>query len=110
MTCGGDALSLVRRGLPHVIVLVHVLAFGTVDSIMGKMRAIFNDAARRGDWDPRLQLGNPASDSSLNKYLKAVTSEQLQARTLPTQATPLFADDLLQLCMIGNSSVKTSPL
>ena len=74
------------------------LAFGTIDSIIGKLRAIFNEAGRRGEWDPRLLLGNPASDSSLKNYLKAVTSEQLQARTLPTQANPLFVDDLQQLC------------
>ena len=36
------------------------LAFGTVDSLIGKLRTIFNEVGRRGEWDPRLLLGNPA--------------------------------------------------
>ncbi|KAK3743589.1 hypothetical protein QZH41_010230, partial [Actinostola sp. cb2023] len=45
-------------------------AYGTVDSLIGKLRAIFNEADRRGEWDPRLLIGNPATDLSLKKYLR----------------------------------------
>ncbi|KAK3747892.1 hypothetical protein QZH41_001356 [Actinostola sp. cb2023] len=62
-----------------------------------KLRAIFNENGRRGDWDPRLLVGNPATDISLRRYIKVITAEQLQARTLPKQATPFFVSDLVRL-------------
>ena len=70
------------------------LAFGTMDSLIGKLHAIFNESGRRGEWDPRLLLGNPATDLSLKQYLKCVTA---QAQVTPKQATPFFINDLLQL-------------
>ena len=73
------------------------LAYGTVDSLIGKLRALFNESGRRGEWDPRLLIGNPATDISLKQYLKAVTAEQLQAQITPTQATPVFVRDLVRL-------------
>jgi len=73
------------------------LAYGSVDSQVGKLRAIFNENGRRGDWDPRLLVGNPATDISLRRYIKVITAEQLQARTLPKQATPFFVSDLVRL-------------
>ena len=73
------------------------LAYGTVDSLIGKLRALFNESGRRGEWDPRLLIGNPATDISLKQYLKAVTAEQLQAQITPTQATPVFVHDLVRL-------------
>ena len=73
------------------------LAYGTVDSLIGKLRALFNESGRRGEWDPRLLIGNPATDISLKQYLKAVTAEQLQAQITPTQATPVFVHDLVLL-------------
>ena len=73
------------------------LAYGTVDSLIGKLRALFNESGRRGEWDPRLLISNPATDISLKQYLKAVTAEQLQAQITPTQATPVFVHDLVRL-------------
>ena len=67
-----------------------------MDFLIGKLRAIFNEFGRRGEWDPRRLLGNPATDLSLKQYLKAVTAEQLQAQTVPKQASPFFVNDLLQ--------------
>ena len=68
-----------------------------MDSLIGKLRALFNESGRRGEWDPRLLIGNPATDISLKQYLKAVTAEQLQAQITPTQATPVFVHDLVRL-------------
>ena len=45
----------------------------------------------------RLGLGNPAADSSVKDYLRLVTTEQLQARVTPRQATPFFLDKLARL-------------
>ena len=66
------------------------LSYNTVDSYIGKLRAIFHAVGRRGEWDLRLGLGNPTADSSVKDYLRLVTTEQLQALVTPRQATPLF--------------------
>ena len=71
------------------------LAYTTVDSYIGKLRSLFSELGRQGDWNRSLLLGNPAADNLLKDYLKAVTEEQLQARITPKQATPLFPDKLL---------------
>ena len=65
------------------------LSYKTVDSYIGKLRAIFHAIGRDGEWDRRLGLGNPAADKSVKDYLRLVTAEQLQARITPKQATPL---------------------
>ena len=70
------------------------LSYNTVDSYIGKLRAIFHAC---GEWDLRLGLGNPAADSSVKDYLRLVTTEQLQARVTPRQAAPFFLDKLAQL-------------
>jgi hypothetical protein len=75
------------------------LAYKTVDSYIGKLRAIFHSIGRDGEWDKRLGLGNPAADKSVKDYLRLVTAEQLQARVTPKQATPFFVDKLTQLCV-----------
>ena len=64
------------------------LSYNTVDSYIGKLRAIFHAVGRRGKWDLRLGLRNPAADSSVKDYLRLVTSEQLQARVTPRQGLP----------------------
>ncbi|KAK3734287.1 hypothetical protein QZH41_015130, partial [Actinostola sp. cb2023] len=73
------------------------LAYGTVDSYIGKLRAIFRNTGQDEPWDGRLQSGNPASAQVVRDYLEAVTSEQLQARVTPKQAHPLFMQKLLLL-------------
>ncbi|KAI8490250.1 hypothetical protein Bbelb_319880 [Branchiostoma belcheri] len=61
------------------------LAFKTVDSYVGKLRAIFNDRGRGGEWDERLGIGNPAA-------------EQLSQGTTPRQAKPVFLDKIIKVC------------
>ena len=73
------------------------LAAGSVDSMLGKLRAIFNDHDRVGDWDERLGFGNPAASRKLRKYLKFVKEEQAAAGLTAKQATPLFVDKLARL-------------
>ena len=77
---------------------VDVLSYKTVDSYIGKLRAILHSIGRDGEWDKRQGLGNPASDKSVKDFLRLVTAEQLQARVTPKQATPFFVDKLTQLC------------
>ena len=73
------------------------LSYNTVDSYVGKLRSIFNEIGRQGDWNRALLIGNPASDSLVKQYLKSVSEEQLQARVTPKQATPFFVDKLATL-------------
>ena len=57
----------------------------------------FKKAGREGDWNSALGLGNPAASAEVRAYLKAFTSEQLQAAVTPKQATPLFLVKIVQL-------------
>ena len=73
------------------------LSYNTVDSYIGKLRAVFKKIGRQNDWDVSLGLGNPAASLPVKEYLKSVTAEQLEARIIPKQATPLFVNKLLLL-------------
>ena len=76
------------------------LAFKTVDSYIGKLRAIFNEAGRTGDWNSLLGFGNPAASVVVQSYLKAVSEEQLRAHIVPKQAVPFFLPKLLLLARL----------
>ena len=65
-----------------------------MDSLIGKLRAIFISAGMGGVWDDNLGTGNPASHRSVKAYLQAVKEEQARARVRPKKATPLFLDKL----------------
>ena len=73
------------------------LAFGTVDSVVGKLRAIFNQWGRTLE-DTRLPgYGNPAASHDVHSYVKMVREEQLSAQIVPTQAEPFFIRDLVAI-------------
>ena len=61
------------------------LAYGTVDSLIGKIRALFVEAGRGGEWHSLLGVGNPATDRSVKNYLADVREEQLKAHITPRQ-------------------------
>ena len=69
------------------------LAAGTVGSLLGKLRAIFAEAGLGGEWDDRLEIGNPVSHPSIENYLKLI-EEQAEARICPKKAVPLFLEKL----------------
>ena len=73
------------------------LAAGTVNSTIGKLRAIFNSVGRTGDWSG-LSPGNPAAHPSVKKYLVSIAEEQAKARVSPRQAVPFFFDKFTKLC------------
>ncbi|CAH3163812.1 unnamed protein product [Porites lobata] len=82
------------------------LAAGTVDSLIGKLRAIFISAGMGGVWDDNLGTGNPASHRSVKACLQAVKEEQARARVRPKKATPLFLDKLQQISQFIVSSMR----
>ena len=66
------------------------LAAGTVDSYIGKLRAIFNKLGRTG-------FSNPLTHPCVKEYLKFVKEEQAQQPLQPRQAVPLFYDKFTRL-------------
>lgn len=93
-----------RNGCPHIgqrgvfsCGCPRRLAYSTVDSYIGKLRSIFSEAGRQGEWNRSVHLGNPATDELVKLYLQQVIAEQLEARVTPKQATPIFPDKLLLL-------------
>ena len=82
------------------------LSYKTVDSYIGKLRAIFHALGRTSECDRRLDMGNPATDKAVKDYLRVVTMEQLQARVQPKQATPFFTDKLDRLVTHIEQSMK----
>ena len=76
------------------------LAFETMDSYIGKLRAIFNEASVSGDRNSLLGFGNPTASSSVQSYLKAVSEEQSRAHIVPKQAVPFFLPKLVLLARL----------
>ena len=48
------------------------LAVGTVDNIIGKLRSMFVDLGRGGEWNDLLGVGNPVSHPNVKRYLIAI--------------------------------------
>ena len=59
------------------------LAFETVDSLIGKLRAIFVECGRGSEWHSLLGVGSPDDCRSVKAYLVIVQEEQLKARITP---------------------------
>ena len=71
-TCSGEACACPRR-----------LAAGTVDSLLGKLRSIFNKLGR-------IDHTNPIAYPRIKEYLNFVRVEQAGKAISPSQAVPLF--------------------
>ena len=67
---------------------------GSIDSLIGQLRAIFRDHGRGSDWSDIIGLGNPAASPIIKRFLSAVRLEQSTAAVIPKRAVPLFLDKL----------------
>ena len=74
------------------------LASKTVDSLIGKLRDIFPDIGREGEWNPTFFMGNPAASYILERHLQSVNIEQSSAKVLRKQAVTLMFEKLRTLC------------
>lgn len=83
------------------------LAAGTVDSLLGKLRAIFAEAGLGGEWDDRLGIGNPVSHPSIKNYLRLIKEEQAKARVCPKKAVPLFLEKLQMIAQFILTQLQT---
>lgn len=86
------------------------LAFGTVDSLIGKLRAIFSAQGRGSYISPLPGYGNLAASKRVKEYLATVTEEQLQARVSPSQAEPFVLSDLIEIADLIRKRLNESSL
>jgi hypothetical protein len=70
------------------------LAAGTVDSMIGKLRAHFNFVGRPDSWWVGSPPANPCNSPHVKNFLKGVGKEQRAAHVSPKQSPPIFSDTL----------------
>lgn len=107
-----DTCPLLGENSVSSCVCPRCLAYGSVDSIIGKLRAIFSKYGRSAGDNLLPGIANPAALPRVKSYLSAVREEQLVARVVGRQAEPSFLQDLVFLfseiakCM--NAHVRSS--
>ena len=62
-----------------------------------KLRTIFSQNNRVGEWDLLLNIANPVNSLIVKQYLSSVKAEQLQAWSTPSQAKPFLLPRLQDL-------------
>ena len=82
-------------------------AAGSVDSLIGRLRAIFRDRGRGTEWVDSLGIGNPAASPLIKGHLKAVKLEQKAALVQPKQARPLMFDKILPMVRLLSYQYET---
>ncbi|VDI46410.1 Hypothetical predicted protein [Mytilus galloprovincialis] len=70
------------------------LAAGTVQSMLGQLKAIFESNGRGSEWNEITKIGNPVCSPEVDKYLHAIQFEQSKSHVVQKQAKPLFLDKL----------------
>ena len=81
-------VGLHKCGCPRTLAAI------SVDSLIGKNRAIFRDEGRAGDLNPMLFTRNPGASPLMKRHLQSVTSEQQNANTVMRQAVPMMFDNI----------------
>ena len=74
------------------------LTAGSVDSLIGQIRAIYRDFGRGSDWNDLLGIDNPAAVPVIKRYLEDVRLEQSLSSVTPRRAVPLFMNKLSIIC------------
>lgn len=70
------------------------LAFGSIDSLIGKFRVIFAENGRGSEWHSMLDVVNPAACRLVKAYLTYVREEPFGARITPRQVEPIILGNL----------------
>ena len=91
-SCASSSLSPSSCSCPKA------LAIGTIDNNVRKLRSTFRENGRGSLWNVDLHLGNSTAHPSVKPYQAMVLEEETIARSLPTQATPLFLGKLKLVC------------
>lgn len=66
------------------------LSAGTVQSLVGQLKTLFESKGKRNTYDEAKQQGNPAFSLKVKKYFKAIQQEQALARTQIKRAKRSF--------------------
>jgi hypothetical protein len=89
------------------------LAAGTIDSVIGKLRAYFNSIGRCDAYRPNNYSSNPCASAEVKKWLKAASVEQRHAHVTPRQAPPIFSTHLrllvTEICCRISALSSTAP-
>ena len=75
------------------------LAAGTIDSMIGKLRAYFNSRGQVNAYSPFDSKSNPCDSKFVKDWLKSAYKEQRIARVTPHQAPPVFSTHLRLLAV-----------
>ncbi len=70
------------------------LAVGTVENVVGRLRAVFHREGLGKTFDEGLKQGNLAASLAVARYVNAIKMEQSVSHACPKQAVPVFADKL----------------
>lgn len=73
------------------------LAAGTVQSLVGQSKTLFESKGGGKTYDEAKQQGNPACSLEVKKYFKAIQQEQALAKTDIKRAKPIFFDKLQKM-------------
>lgn len=77
--------------------LPKTLAAGTVQSLVGQLKTLFESKGKGQTYDEAKQQGIPACSLKVKKYFKAIQQEQALARTQIKRAKPIFFDKLQKM-------------
>ena len=81
------------------------LAAGTIDSMIGKLRAYFNSCGHINAYSPFDSKSNPCNSKFVKDWLKSAYKEQRIARVTPHQAPPFFSTHLRLLAVEINRRI-----
>ena len=70
------------------------LAAGTIDSMVGKLRAFFNSRGQTEPFSFDNPRANPCNSTFVKNWIKSAFKEQRLARVTPRQAPPIFSTHL----------------
>lgn len=84
------------------------LAAGTVQSLVGQLKTLFESKGKGKTYDEAKRQGNPAYSLKVKKYLKAIQQEQALARTQIKQAKPIFFDKLQKIAELIDSQLHST--
>jgi hypothetical protein len=75
-------------------------AWGSVDSLIGRLRASFHEQGGR-------PADNPFASRMVHNYLRDVQFEQVRSRVQPSQAVPMFEDKFCSLILYINTLLRS---
>lgn len=70
----------------------------SLDTIVGKLRAVYQRNGRTAPWDPETATGNPADSNLVTQYLRLCKREQRDAGVRPRQA-PVISREVFEATM-----------